>query len=395
MSDESEIGFEKKMNALENNQTQLVPKKESVEFQNNGEAKKNSSTNAVSDPAMDRIQSALKAQLIQTRDRLERELREERNGLRNAKKEREDCGVELYGMQKQLAKLQNSLDGSVERHKHVVENRSKSDDTLAELRSKLNQTCSEKEKLEKDISAFKVEEREIENMLRNALKFNNETKKEVEITKHIASKAEEMVKNSEKGKEAQDFYINGLTQQLREMEADLRLLNESIDIQKIQNKESDALLQDLSNELNELSREKKHLFHQWNSSVLALGRRDQALVAVSKASEKVTIAVNDNETELTVLKKEARVLTQKKENIEFDKNKIQNELAFLDENINKFRWEQEALASQIEIISKIVTKTKEEQTHEERAAKRLKSNTEALSRKIEMVSNQRREVENE
>jgi chromosome segregation ATPase len=179
------------------------------------------------------------------------------------------------------------------------------------------------------------------------------------------------------------------------MEADLRLLNESIDIQKIQNKESDALLQDLSNELNELSREKKHLFHQWNSSVLALGRRDQALVAVSKASEKVTIAVNDNETELTVLKKEARVLTQKKENIEFDKNKIQNELAFLDENINKFRWEQEALASQIEIISKIVTKTKEEQTHEERAAKRLKSNTEALSRKIEMVSNQRREVENE
>jgi hypothetical protein len=191
------------------------------------------------------------------------------------------------------------------------------------------------------------------------------------------------------------LYIDGLVQQVKEIEGDLCLLNESIDVYRTQNKESDALLQDLSNELNELSKEKKHLFHQWNSSVLALGRRDQALGAVSKATEKISMAVNDNENELTALKKETITLTKKKDSIEFDRNKINNELVFLDESISKIQWEQETISSQIEMISKIIMKSKEEQLHVERAAKRLKSDADALSRKIELVSNQRRQVENE
>lgn len=396
----SEINTGKIEEFPENDEPNSAHQNESIELENialeetQGRITKPTSENC-SDPAMDRVQNAFKAQLLRRKERLEQELREERIGLQNAKKEREDCGVELYGMQKQLANLQSSLDGSAERHKEIVENRNKSDDKLAELRSKLNQKCSEKDKLGKEIAALKDDAHKVENMLKNALKFNQETKKEVEIRKRMASKAEEIVKTSEKSKEAQDLYIDGLVQQVKDIEGDVSLLNESIDVHRTQNKESDALLQDLSNELNELLREKKHLCHQWNSSVLALGRRDQALVAVLKATEKISMAVNDNESELTALKKETITLTKKRESIEFHRNKINNELVFLDESISKIQWEQETISSQIEMISKIIVKSKEEQLNVERAAKRLKSDADALSRKIELVSNQRRQVENE
>ena len=57
----------------------------------------------------DRIQNALKAQLIQTRDRILQELREKQDNLKRIKKEREDVGVELYGMQQQLSLLQDKF----------------------------------------------------------------------------------------------------------------------------------------------------------------------------------------------------------------------------------------------------------------------------------------------
>jgi hypothetical protein len=190
----SEISTGKIEEFPENDEPNSVHQNESIDLENIAleEAQRRipnpTTSENLSDPAMDRVQSAFKAQLLRRKERLERELREERIGLQNARKEREDCGVELYGMQKQLANLQSSLDGSAEKHKQIVESRNKSDDKLAELRSKLNQKCSEKDKLGKKIAALKDDAHEVENTLKNALKFNQETKKEVEIRKRIGIK---------------------------------------------------------------------------------------------------------------------------------------------------------------------------------------------------------------
>ena len=54
-------------------------------------------------PMMNRVLSALKTQLENTRDRVKKECLEQQDYHRNVKKRREDCGVELYEIQYQLA----------------------------------------------------------------------------------------------------------------------------------------------------------------------------------------------------------------------------------------------------------------------------------------------------
>ena len=158
-------------------------------------------------PATDRLQSALKAQLVKTRDRIQRELREDQDGLRQVKKDREDCGVELYGMQQQLALLQKKLDETEEKHTNNIHERQGIDGRLIGLRDELKSQIAKKHDLVKRVSKRKDDLDAVESSLRQAQKFNQEAKKEVAITKCAASKAEETVKGAEKGKEAQDLYM--------------------------------------------------------------------------------------------------------------------------------------------------------------------------------------------
>ena len=57
-------------------------------------------------PLMERVQDALYQQLQNSHERVSLELREREEELKRVKTKREDIGVELYGVQQQLAKLQ-------------------------------------------------------------------------------------------------------------------------------------------------------------------------------------------------------------------------------------------------------------------------------------------------
>ncbi len=61
-------------------------------------------------PLMERVQEALYQQLVQNHERVTLELREKEEDLRRVSQKREDIGVELYGVQQQLAKLQMALE---------------------------------------------------------------------------------------------------------------------------------------------------------------------------------------------------------------------------------------------------------------------------------------------
>jgi chromosome segregation ATPase len=343
--------------------------------------------------ATDRLQSALKAQLVKTRDRIQRELRKDQDGLRQVKKNREDCGVELYGMQQQLALLQKKLDETEERHAHNIQERQGIDGRLIGLRDELKSQIAKKHDLVKKVSKRKDDLDAVESSLRQAQKFNQEAKKEVAITKRAASKAKETVKGAEKSKEAQDLYIDELNRQIQNLETELALVTEELILQEKETKESDAMIKDMSLELEDLSSEKKRLVQQWNSAIMALGRRDQVLTAAAKAVKKAQNAVKDNESELIGLKRDYFNLSTEKEKRQFDRSRIKNEVKVLDENVQQARSDQEMLASQIELISKIMTKTQEDCLSEERATKRHKSSAAILVHKIEGMSSERRALE--
>ena len=73
-------------------------------------------------PLMARFQRALKNQLLKREQKLTYDARELKYQLEKAKKEREDAGVELYGLQQELAKHQMLLEKEHDKYNDTNQN---------------------------------------------------------------------------------------------------------------------------------------------------------------------------------------------------------------------------------------------------------------------------------
>ena len=86
-------------------------------------------------PLLQRAQAALKKQLQESKLRVEGELREKTKLLNDAKSKRETVGVELFGFQQQLAKLQMDLERAHERHTNIATLKEQADTRLRNFKA--------------------------------------------------------------------------------------------------------------------------------------------------------------------------------------------------------------------------------------------------------------------
>jgi DNA repair exonuclease SbcCD ATPase subunit len=87
------------------------------------------------DPVLVRTQAVLKRQLTESKMRLEGELREKAKLLRDAQKNREDTGVELFNFQQQLARLQMDLEKAHENHMQIAAQKEQAQGKVEQLKS--------------------------------------------------------------------------------------------------------------------------------------------------------------------------------------------------------------------------------------------------------------------
>jgi hypothetical protein len=97
---------------------------------------------------MKRFQNALKAHLTTQNEKVTLELRELTEALRNRKKEREDLGVDLYGIQQELARFQMLLEKHHDEFANLNQSRQQEEAQLEDVRNtyKDNQLIVNKEK---------------------------------------------------------------------------------------------------------------------------------------------------------------------------------------------------------------------------------------------------------
>lgn len=344
-------------------------------------------------PMMERVQRALKQQLQHTYDRIKRDALEQRQELRNAKKQREDTGVELYGMQQQLARLQSRLDGANEDHIDLITIRAKGEKRLQEIRSNKLEKKGKFDEVTKAIGKRKAELDIVMSMTAQARLFNQETKNEIAISKRAASKAEETVEGLQKGKLKQDLYIDSLHERIKSLESDTNLTEEQVTMQKSLTADADKVIIETIKDLDALIFEKKKLVQQWDLSLLALGRRDQALTAVSNALKKAESDAKDRKSEIIYICREIKQLNEEKETMMLIRNKLQNEAKYIEEALAKTELEQEAVAGRFDLLSNSMAKTLEDVASIERDIKKRKSEIQSLSQKIETVINDRKDLE--
>jgi chromosome segregation ATPase len=344
-------------------------------------------------PMMERVQRALKEQLKNTYDRIKRDSEEQQQEVREAKKKREDCGVELYGMQQQLARLQTGLDSANEDRRDLIDNRKKGEKNMEAIKNVLLQKKRELNERTKSLSKRKEELDELLSSTRQARLFDKETKDEVAISKRAASKAEETVKGLQKGKFTQDLYIDSIYERIRSLEQDTSLSEDQVRIQKKLTINADRVIKETITDLEALVFEKQQLVQQWDSSIRALGRRDQALTAVSKAMKKAEDTTKDHKSEILGLHREMKRLNDGQETMLLRRNKLESEEKFIEDELQRAELDQESIAGRFEIVSKTVSKTLEEEAMIEKAVKKKRSEILSLSQKIEIVTRERKELD--
>ncbi len=351
--------------------------------------------NLASNPMMERVQQALHDQLQSTYDRIKRDALEKQQELRIAKKQREDCGVELYGMQQQLARLQNGLDKSNIDHVELIDIRKAGEKQTDTTKDEQEEKKKKLDLVTKAISKRKVEMDDLILCTKQAKLFNQETKNEAAISKRAASKAEENVKELQKGKVTQDYYIDSLCERIKSLEQEAHLSQEQLLIKKKLTTEAEKVITETVVDLDALVFEKKQLVQQWDSSIIALGRRDQALTAASNALKRAQSTTKDYKGEIFVLDRQTKSLDAEKESLALTRNRIESEIKFLEEEMQKADSNQETMAEQYEIISKAITTSSTEEAHVAKMVKKLDSEILSLTSKMELVTKERNELEDQ
>lgn len=344
-------------------------------------------------PMMERVRSTLKEQLIQTRDRIKLELLEQEEALKKSKRAREDAGIELYGVQQQLSRLQSNLKAIDKRYDAAAEERLKGQQKLVEAKKIFEEKLRRSEELGKESAKRQDELDALLEKIRQAKSYNESMKSEVAVTRTVAKKTKDDLMVRAKDKLDQDTYIERLSAEVSRHEEEIALTEAHLKVQKKQSAEAEKMIRETVEGLDKLASEKKRLVQQWNSSVVALGQRDQALAAATKALKKVQDSTKDIEIENTRLLRDIDALQESNEGLKMSRDRLDNEIAFTESNISKVQSNLTALSEKFEILAETLKNSNQEEKDIDREISKIHSEISGLDHKCELLIRERHALE--
>ena len=342
---------------------------------------------------MERVQATLQKQLLRTQERVKDGLLRQKAALRAAKKRREDVGVKLYGIQQQLDRLQGTLDSVNDKHAPTNRDRAKGEKAIADLKEAHANLEAKAGGVRDDVAEAKAKLEGLRGTLRRAKTYNDEVKSEVLITRRVAHKTGEAVRGREKEKLAQDMYIDGLLDEAKRLEAEVEISEVQLKEQRKQTEEKMEMIHETNAEVEALAFEKKQLFQQWKSSVLALNRRDKALEAAVGALNQSHSQLKTFSDELEDLRIKQAHGQSDKENLILTSHRFESEVSCVKQQASITVGEHDSAVEEIDIVGKAIEANVKEEGKVANAIRKLENNIETVNHNIEHVTRTRKELE--
>ena len=346
-------------------------------------------------PLMKRAQIALTEQLKETQYRLQVELLDKDVELKGFTKEREIIGNQLYNLQQQLARAQITLETSGSEYSNLVEVRLQQENMLREVNKSNTEQQAMLNEHKKQHTKYVNELEALNETIRQIEKYNEEMKSEIAITRRATYKTEQSMQEIEKRRENQDFYVDNLNKQIRVLAEQIALHTTQLDAQKNETGDANALLQDTARELQLIENEKKQLMVQWKSALTGLSRRDEALAQAQATLTGAENAVNDFDVIIETSKREIQQAQAKHESLVNLRDRLENELQWVEESLTKIRTERDQLQERYMLLSKSLQQTDAEAKKLDLIAKQLGSDADALLSALQIVTQERQKLEEE
>ncbi|KAJ8267373.1 hypothetical protein COCON_G00125450 [Conger conger] len=234
-------------------------------------------------PLMKGFQSALKTHLDKQLERLENELRELRSMEQAEGDGRVALGTALFKVQEELGRVDLTLTGQNQANSSASSLRQEAQARLEAARREYRSSVAGNSELRAQVSQT---QREVDDTALRLLYLRGATgdmSSDLATTQTCARKAQLEKNRAAQEKNVQDLYADRLSQKLERLQEETALYDAQASAQAMETQVAQEGLSEAQLELDALLVEQKQLLQQWNSSLLGVGRRDEAYNTMQEA----------------------------------------------------------------------------------------------------------------
>eukprot|EP00842_Homolaphlyctis_polyrhiza_P000468 jgi/Hompol1/1421/HPOL_005591-RA len=329
-----------------------------------------------SHPLMKRVQDAIHKQLTAHMTKLQLSIREKEEMSRKEIKRREEVGVELYSLQQQLARLQAMLEGAEDNFGIIRGLREEGERNLKHTLAEYKREQEKYQQHSKNLEQHKTELEKISRTLKQVDLYNEELRSRILVAKRTTLKAEEDLIKQEMEKKRQDYFIDHLTEQLRQLQERRAMYETQLQAQQRETKAALLTLQDAATEMEAIQFEKRQLLNQWKSSLIGLQRRDDVLLQIEKGIEKNNEAIASMTREISGFRRALRKAQVEGETLTTILTKLETEIDYVKRQIATLNDQQDKLKETYTMYMKSLGQAEKElsQLQQERLAVQLEVN---------------------
>ncbi|MFT7804122.1 coiled-coil domain-containing protein 40 isoform X1 [Arapaima gigas] len=344
-------------------------------------------------PLMKRFQLALKNHLSKQLEGLNMELREMSAEERAESTRREELGVELYGVQQQLARLQASLESRQEDNRQAAQQRQLAQERLEEVRGQHRTAASETGQQRTQVSRLQAEVDSLALHLIYVREVNEDLRSDISAMKNASQKAKAEKLHAEEEKQKQDLYVERLTKHTEKLTEQIAMYDVQIAAQAEETQAAKQVLTEAQMEMDTLEVERKQLLQQWNSSLLGMKRRNEAYSTMQETLRVAHHQVRSMDTEIEGLRKSAVQEAERNELLTALLNRSQADHAASRRLTAQSRTQQEVLQAQYSTYARMLQETEQALAHVSGECAAHEAKLAALCKKAEKESSVRLELE--
>ncbi|XP_004374423.1 coiled-coil domain-containing protein 40 [Trichechus manatus latirostris] len=332
-------------------------------------------------PLMIRFQAALKSYLTRQIEKLKLELQELAVVTKQTHAQRQDVGMNLYGVQQHLARLQMQLERNHDRYSIAACERRQKEEELQATRVLYARTCEAANEERRKLAALHTEVESLSLRLFYMQNIDQDVRDDICVMKQVVKKAEMERMRAEIEKRKQDLHVDQLTTQANQLEENIALfeakyLAQAEDTRTLRKAVSEACM-----EIDAINMEKKRILQQWATSLVGMKHRDEAHRTIQEAlrcghqvksidgeieaykksimkeeekNEKLASILNRTETEANLMQKLTAQCLAKQEALQNEFNTYRLTLQDTEDILAKAHQEHTALLGELQTISQAI-----------------------------------------
>ena len=329
-------------------------------------------------PLMTRLQGALHKQLSDDNHRVELQLREKEETLKSLRREREDVGVQLYGFQQQLAKMQMTFERTHDNFNIIQKYRKEAEEQLKLLSEEYEKKKQEVEDQARKVNKAQDELNQLNRTLNQVEEYNRQMTSEIAVTKTTTYTAEENVVRLEKDKKKQDLLIDTMNEEMKRLTEQANLIQAQIISQSDETQAARKTLEEANSEMEKIIESKKELMNQWQELLRMMKKRDEALQSVHDKMRELQDREASVDSELAGYMLSIKKETEFGEDLEKNHSKILSEIDFI-------KKKKKEIKADIKILNEQYNMLKEAQKTTEVEIARFKNEIKSIKDQIDVI----------